>query len=52
MVAAVLRHSSAATTLNVYAHEMDGAQAEAVAHLLGKHGNHLATVDVASGEKP
>ena len=43
-VAAVLRHSSASTTLNVYAHEIEGAQAEAVTHLLGSHGNRMATV--------
>ncbi len=41
-VAAVLRHSSASTTLNVYAHEIEGAQAQAVTHLLGAHGNRLA----------
>ncbi len=43
-VAAVLRHSSASTTLNVYAHEIEGAQAQAVTHLLGAHGNQMATV--------
>ncbi len=43
-VAAILRHSSAATTLNVYAHEMEGAQADAVRHLLGANGNRMATV--------
>ena len=47
-VAAILRHSSAATTLNVYAHEIAGAQAEAVTHLLGADGNRLATA-VGSG---
>lgn len=31
-VAAVLRHSSASTTPNVYAHEFEGAQAHAVTH--------------------
>ncbi len=46
-VAAILRHSSAATTLGVYSHEIEGAQAEAVQHL-DKHirksqGNRLAT---------
>jgi len=44
-VAAVLRHSSATTTLNVYAHEIEGAQARAVTHLLGAHGNRMATVE-------
>jgi integrase len=41
-VAALLRPSSPATTLNVYAHEMEGAQADAVRLLLG-HGNRTAT---------
>lgn len=49
-VAAVLRHSSASTTLNIYAHEIEGAQAEAVTHLLGSHGNRMATV-IGSGIK-
>ncbi len=50
-VAAVLRHSSAATTLNVYAHEVAGAQAEAVTHLLGSHGNRMATVSALVNKK-
>lgn len=32
-VQAVLRHSAASTTLNTYAHEIEGAQAAAVAHV-------------------
>ncbi len=32
-VQAVLRHSAASTTLNTYAHEIEGAQASAVAHV-------------------
>jgi integrase len=32
---AILRHSSASTTLNVYAHELRGAKAAAVGNLLG-----------------
>jgi integrase len=51
-VAAVLRHSSAATTLNVYAHELEGAQAEAVKHLLGAGGNRLATATGTESDKP
>jgi integrase len=54
-VQAVLRHSAASTTLNTYAHEIEGAQAAAVAHvdryLIAKpdtpanpDGNRLATV--------
>jgi len=50
-VAAVLRHSSAATTLNVYAHEIEGAQADAVTHLLGERGNRMATGTLKTGEK-
>jgi integrase len=42
-VAALLRHSSPATTLYVYAHEVEGAQADAVRHLLGANGNRMAT---------
>jgi integrase len=42
-VAALLRHSSPATTLNVYAREVEGAQADAVRHLLGANGNRMAT---------
>ncbi len=38
-VAAILRHSAPSTTLNVYAHEMGGAQAAAVRNLLGANGN-------------
>jgi len=34
-VAAILRHSTPTTTLNVYAHELEGAQAQAVRNLLG-----------------
>jgi integrase len=48
-VAALLRHSSPTTTLNVYAHEVEGAQAEAVRHLLGSNGNRMAT---AGGSDP
>jgi hypothetical protein len=48
-VAALLRHSSPATTLNVAAHEMEGAQADAVLHLLGADGNRMAT---AAGRTP
>ena len=51
-VAAVLRHSSAATTLNVYAHEIEGAKAEAVTHLLGARGNRMATAVNVEREKP
>ena len=32
-VQAVMRHSAASTTLNTYAHEIEGAQAAAVAHV-------------------
>jgi len=32
-VQAVLRHSAASTTLNTYAHEIEGEQAAAVAHV-------------------
>jgi integrase len=32
---AILRHSSASTTLNVYAHELKGAKAAAIGNLLG-----------------
>ncbi len=46
-VAAILRHSSAATTLGVYSHEIEGAQAEAVQnldkHIRKSQGNRLAT---------
>jgi integrase len=42
-VAALLRHSSASTTLNVYAHELEGAQAEAVKNLLGADCNRIGT---------
>jgi integrase len=48
-VAALLRHSSPTTTLNVYAHEVEGAQADAVRHLLGASGNRMAT---ANGSDP
>ena len=55
-VAAVLRHSSAATTLNVYAHEMEGAQADAVRHLLGagaiSDGNRMATAAAFGAKSP
>ncbi len=53
-VAAVLRHSATSTTLNVYAHEQHGAQAEAVARL-DRHillGNRLATAAGAEKENP
>lgn len=48
-VAALLRHSSPSTTLNVYAHEMEGAQADAVRHLLG---NRMATAAGLGPKKP
>lgn len=51
-VAAILRHSATSTTLNVYAHELQGAQAEAMErldrHMRGADGNRMAT---AAGEK-
>ena len=54
-VAAVLRHSATSTTLNVYAHEIEGAQAAAVshldAHLLPSHGNRLATAVTPEKER-
>lgn len=54
-VAAVMRHSSPSTTLGVYAHEIEGAQAAAVshldAHLLPSHGNRLATVVTPEKER-
>jgi integrase len=51
-VAALLRHSSASTTLNVYAHELEGAQAGAVMHLLGASGNNSATKISSDDAKP
>jgi integrase len=51
-VAAVLRHSSASTTLDVYAHELEGAQAAAVMNLLGANGNRLATAAGSDIKKP
>jgi len=55
-VAAVLRHSAPSTTLNVYAHEIEGAQAEAVAHLdqhlRGVNGNRLATAASEKSKSP
>ncbi len=50
-VAAILRHSAPSTTLNVYAHEMEGAQAVAVRNLLGANGNRMATAADSSNEK-
>ena len=51
-VAAILRHSATSTTLNVYAHELQGAQAEAMErldrHMRGVDGNRMAT---GAGEK-
>jgi hypothetical protein len=50
--AAILRHSATSTTLNVYAHELLGAQTEAMerldCHMRGTDGNRMAT---AAGEK-
>ena len=51
-VAALLRHSSPVTTLNVYAHEKEGAQTDAVRHLLGANGNRMATAVGFGEEKP
>ncbi|MHB1549594.1 MAG: tyrosine-type recombinase/integrase [Vulcanimicrobiaceae bacterium] len=51
-VAALLRHSSPATTLNVYAHEVEGAQADAVRHLLGANGNRMATAVGSDPKNP
>jgi integrase len=51
-VAALLRHSSPSTTLNVYAHEMEGAQADAVRHLLGANGNRMATAGRSRPKEP
>jgi integrase len=50
-VAALLRHSSASTTLNVYAHELEGAQAEAVKNLLGADCNRIATAADSANKK-
>jgi integrase len=50
-VAAILRHSAPSTTLNVYAHEMEGAQAAAARNLLGANGNRMATAADSSNEK-
>ena len=55
-VAAILRHSATSTTLNIYAHEQHGAQAEAMErldqHMLGGRGNRMATVAGANEKKP
>jgi site-specific recombinase XerD len=61
-VQAVLRHSAASTTLNVYAHEIEGAQAAAVAHVdryltakpeppANLDGNRMATVTPIAKKK-
>ncbi|GAC1313936.1 MAG: hypothetical protein NVSMB21_25190 [Vulcanimicrobiaceae bacterium] len=61
-VQAVLRHSAASTTLNTYAHEIEGAQAAAVAHvdryisgpdadLLKPDGHRLSTVAANRSKK-
>lgn len=41
-VAAILRHSSPSTTLGVYSHELEGAQAEAVERLQSIPASKLA----------
>jgi site-specific recombinase XerD len=50
--AAILRHSATSTTVNIYAHEQHGAQAEAMErldrHMRGADGNRMAT---ATGSK-
>jgi integrase len=51
-VAALLRHSSSSTTLNVYAHEVEGAQADAVRHLLGADGSRMATAVGSDPKNP
>ncbi len=55
-VAAILRHSATSSTLNVYAHEQQGAQAEAVArlerHILRADGNRMATAPGSETEEP
>ncbi len=55
-VAAILRHSATSTTLNIYAHELTGAQAAAVAGLdrrlrVPSDGNRMATDGPSSDEK-
>jgi integrase len=51
-VAELLRHSSPSTTLNVHAHEMEGAQADAVRRLLGANGNRMATAGRSRPKRP
>jgi len=54
-VAAILRHSNPSTTLGVYSHEIEGAQAEAVRHLdqhlRANDGNRWATDSEPGGRK-
>ena len=47
-VQAVMRHSAASTTLNTYAHEIEGAQAAAVAHV----DRYLQLPTAATSEAP
>jgi integrase len=55
-VAAILRHSATSTMLNVYAHELAGAQAETMErldrHMRGGDGNRMATAVGENEKKP